>query len=96
MDHADTEVKGILRRTDGNGLFVNENLSLIGIVDAREHIHKRCLAAAVFTEQSKHLAAVDIEPDFVVCQNGAETLRYITHFYGWGSFFHCAFSFLHK
>ena len=80
MDHADTEVKGILRRTDGNGLFVNENLSLIGKVDAREHIHKRCLAAAVFAEQCEYFAFAYLKRGVVICDSRAEALGYITHF----------------
>ena len=49
VDHADTEVEGILGRCDGHRLVVDVDLSLIGEVDAGEHVHQRGLAAAVFT-----------------------------------------------
>ena len=94
MYHADAEVKGILRRTDIDKLIIDIYLALIGTVNAREHIHERGLAAAVFAEQRQHLATVDIQPYLVVCKNGTKALGYITHFYGRGSFFHCAFSFI--
>ena len=51
MDHADSKVKSVLGGGYGHGLAVNIDPSLIGIVDAGEHIHQCGLAAAVLAQQ---------------------------------------------
>ena len=50
MDHSDSEVVGILRGTYGDFFSVNINMSGIRKIQSGKHIHKRCLAASVFTE----------------------------------------------
>ena len=47
---------------------------------AGEHVHERGLAAAVFAEQRQDLAPVDIEPDAVIGDDGAEALGDVAHF----------------
>ena len=50
MNHTDTELHGILRRTNGDFFSIDEDLSFIREVYAGEHVHQRCLAAAVFAQ----------------------------------------------
>ena len=80
VDHADAEVEGVLRGAYDDGLAVDAYFALVGEVDTGEHVHERRLAAAVFAEERKYLAPVYIEPDSVVCDDGAEDLRDIAHF----------------
>ena len=74
VDHADAEIERVLRRADHDGLAVDGDLALVGEVDAREHIHQRRLAAAVFTQQRQDLAPVDVQPALVVGLDRAEAL----------------------
>ena len=46
---------------------------------AGEHVHERGLAAAVFAEQGEDLAAIDVQPDLVVCDDRTEGLRNVAH-----------------
>ena len=86
--HAYAEVEGVLGRADGDFLPVHEDLALVGVVDAGEHVHERGLAAAVFAQQRQDLAPVDVEPDLVVGRHRAEALRDVPHLYRCGLAFH--------
>ena len=80
VDHADAVTVGIARGADDDLLAVDEDLSLVGEVNAREHVHERGLAAAVFAEQRKDLAPVNIQPDAVIGDDCAEALGDVAHF----------------
>jgi len=80
--HADAQVEGVLGRTDGYRLVVDVDLALVRVVDAGEHVHKRGLAAAVFTQQRQNLALVNVQPALVVCRHRSEALGDVSHFYG--------------
>ena len=80
VDHADAEVKGILRRADDDFLSVDADAPLIREVDPGKHVHKRGLAAAVFAQQGQNFAAIDVQPDPVVGKDGAEALGDVPHF----------------
>ena len=80
IDHANAESKGVLGRTYGDRFTLYINLTLVGIIDARQHIHKRCLAAAVFAEQCEYFAFAYLKRGVVICDSRAEALGYITHF----------------
>ena len=56
MDHSDSKRKRILRRTDRHRLPMYINFSVIRKINSRQHIHKRCLAASVLSEQCKDLS----------------------------------------
>ena len=56
MHHTDPAVERIARGGDGDGLAIDKNLTLIGVVDARDHIHQGGLAAAVFAQHRQYLA----------------------------------------
>ena len=51
MYHSDMKVKCILWGFDDDGHTVDLDASGVGEVDAREHVHKRSLSAAVFAQQ---------------------------------------------
>ena len=82
MDHTDTEVESILGGSNGHRLIMDVDLSLIGEIDAGEHIHQRCLTAAVFAQQRQNLALVQLHVDAVVGHNTAEALGNVLHFNG--------------
>ena len=54
---------------------VEQDLALVGLVQAVEHVHERRLAGAVLTEQAVDLAGLDGEVDVVVGDQAAESLR---------------------
>ena len=51
VDHADAVLERVLGGGDRHRFAMNVNLSLVGEVDAGEHVHQRGFAAAVFAEQ---------------------------------------------
>ena len=69
MDHTDAVIKGIFGRCDGNRFAIYQNFALIRVIDTRQHIHERCLAAAVFTQQGQNLSPIDIQRDVAVRNN---------------------------
>ena len=77
--HAYTEVKGVLGRAYYDLAPVDEYLTLVGEIDAGEHVHERGLAAAVLTKQGKYLSLVDVEPHLVVGLDRAEGLGDVAH-----------------
>ena len=79
VDHADTVSKGVFRRADRNRFTVNVDLPLIGEVDAGEHVHQRCFAAAVFAEQRQDLALVQLQVHGVVGRHLSKPLCNILH-----------------
>ena len=54
---------------------VEQDLALVGVVEAVEHVHQRRLAGAVLAEQAVDLARLDHEVDVVVGDESAEALR---------------------
>ena len=52
MDHADAMLVGILGRGNRHGAALYLNLAIIWKIDAREHVHERCLTAAILAKQS--------------------------------------------
>jgi len=92
MDHPDAQVIGVFRRGNGDFLPVDKDLPGIRVIDAREHVHERGLAAAVFPQQGQDFAAPDLQGDLVVGYDGSECLCHMDHadgcvrFQGEGSF----------
>ena len=72
VDHADAVAVGIARGADDDLLAVDEDLSLVGEIDAGEHIHQRGLAAAVFTQQGQNFTAAHAQGDILVGHDRAE------------------------
>ena len=56
------------------------DLSLVGEIDAGEHVHQSGLAAAVFAQQRQDLTLVQLHIDGVVGHHGAEPLGDVLHF----------------
>ena len=53
---------------------VEQDLALVGLVEAVEHVHQRRLAGAVLAEEAVDLAGLDDEVDVVVGDEAAEPL----------------------
>ena len=66
MDHADLIVKGIARRGDRDLFPVNDDLTRIGIVNTRDHVHQSGLATAVLAENRQDLTTADIHGNITV------------------------------
>ena len=79
MDHADVQVKGVLGGGDGDGLPVDKDLSLIGEIDAGEHVHQSGFAAAVLPQQGQNLPGIDVQIHLVVGHHMAESLGDALH-----------------
>ena len=95
VDHADAVVKGILGGGDGHRLSMHIDLTLIGVVDAGEHIHQRGFSAAVLTKQGQNLALMQLQIHMIVGCDLAEALGDVFHFHGAGRF-HSSHSFLDR
>ena len=66
MDHTDLMIECVLRRTDFHLFSVDEDLTLVGIVNPGNHIHQRRFAAPVFTENGKDLSITKIKVHVLV------------------------------
>ena len=74
MYHSDLVTERIFRGADNDGFSVDINLSLVGIVNTRYHIHKSGLAAAVFAEYRKYLAVKHVKVNILICNYAAKSL----------------------
>ena len=79
MNHADFQVKGVLRGADDHFLPALKDLALIREVDAGDHVHQGGLAAAVLTENGQDLTLVHIQVNIVVGHNAAKPLGNAAH-----------------
>ena len=75
VHHADPEPDRGRRRVDHNRLSVDDDLALVGPVQAVEDRHQRRLAGAVLAKQRMHLTWIHVEVDSVVGDDRAELLR---------------------
>ena len=64
-----------LRRAELGRLAVDQDLALVGPVEAVEDVHQRRLAGAVLAEERVHLALAQVEVDAVVRDDAGEPLR---------------------
>src|SRR5215218_10809099 len=58
---------------------IEQDLALVRLVGAREHLYKRALAGAVLTQDHVHLAPLELEVHPVERCNAGEALRDATH-----------------
>ena len=79
MNHTDAVGERISGRTNQGFLPVDKNFAIIRKVDAGEHIHQGCFAAAVFTQQGQNLPLVNIQPHPVIGQGGTEAFGDVPH-----------------
>ena len=82
MHHADTVCIRILGAADLDRLAAHDDLALVRIVDAGDHVHQRRFAAAVLSEQGEDLAAADIQRYVSIGDNAAECLGDVMQFKG--------------
>ena len=75
VDHADPESNRGGRRVDFDRLAVDEDLALVGCVQAVENGDQRRLAGTVLAQQCVHLTGIHVEVDSVVGHDRAELLR---------------------
>src|SRR5262245_5668090 len=75
VDHSDPDVDRVARRAHGDRLALDEDLALVGLVEAVEDVHQGRLAGAVLAEERVHLAAAQVEVDAVVRDDAREALR---------------------
>ena len=75
VDHADAVLDRGLRRAELGRLAVDQDLALVGPVEAVEDVHQRRLAGAVLAQQRVHLALAQVEVDAVVRDDAGEPLR---------------------
>ena len=74
VHHADLVAEGVLRGGDARLFPVHEDAPFVGVVDARDHVHERRLAAAVLAEQRQNFALSEGEVDVLVRRDRAEVL----------------------
>ena len=74
VNHTDAVPERVLRGTDHDLLPVYKDLSVVGEVNARDHVHQRGLSAAVLTEDRKNLPVFNGQRDIVVRHDCPEAL----------------------
>jgi hypothetical protein len=74
VDHPDTSGDRITWILELQPLAVDEDLSLVGVVEAVEDVHERRLARPVLAEQAVDLTRLDDEVDGVVGDHPGEAL----------------------
>ena len=75
ISHRLEEIRQVGDRVrDGDGLAVDEDLALVGLVGARQHLDQGGLAGAVLTEQAVDLPRLHIEVDAVEGPDAGERL----------------------
>ena len=82
VDHADVQIKRVFRGTDFNTFSVDKNLTLIGIVNTRKHVHQCRFPAAVFSEQRQDFTFSQSEIDIMIGNDLSEPLGDISKFNG--------------
>jgi hypothetical protein len=80
VNHTDAVLFAVFGRINGNLIAVDENTSAIGLINTRKHIHQRGLARAVFAQQRKNLAALDVKIDVAVRNDTAKRFCDVSHF----------------
>ena len=66
VDHADAQLDGLAGRVDDLGLAPDQDLALVGLLQAVEHLHQGRLAGAVLADQGVDLALGHLQVDLVV------------------------------
>ena len=66
VNHADLILECISWRTDHDFFAVHENLPVVGVIDAGDHVHQRGFAAAVFTENGEDLSVIYRQAHIVI------------------------------
>ena len=79
VDHADAEIDGIGRRSDGDRLAPQMNGALVGRVEPVEDLHQRGLAGTVFAQEGVDGARQHREIDRVVGHDAREALGDTAH-----------------
>ena len=74
VHHADAGAHGVAGSCERLRGAVEQDLALVGLVQAVEHVHERGLARAVLAQQAVDLACLDREVDVVVGRERAEAL----------------------
>jgi hypothetical protein len=74
VHHADAGTHGVTRAREVLDVVVEQDLALVGLVQAVEDVHQRGLAGAVLAEQAVDLAGLDGQADVVVGGQRAESL----------------------
>src|SRR5690606_19765231 len=80
MHHPDAVRHRLPGTGEADRLVVEQDLALVGVVEAEEHVHERGLAGAVLAEQRVDLAGLDGEADRIVRDEGSEALGDATEF----------------
>ena len=75
VHHPDPAVDRILRRLEDHLFAVQQDLALVGPVEAVEDVHQGGLAGAVLAEQGVYLAPPEVQVDAVVRNDPGKPLR---------------------
>ncbi len=77
MDHEDAGILGVFRGVEPHGAAANEQLPLVGAVEAHEQIAQRGLAGPVLTEQRVHLPVGCLERHVIVRDDAGKALGHV-------------------
>ena len=74
VDHADAQLEGVPRRVEPDLASIDADVTLVGLVQARQDGHQGGLAGAVLTQEAQHLARHRRERDVVVGDDAGKAL----------------------
>src|SRR5690606_21828917 len=74
VHHADAGRDAVAWPAEADWLAVDQDLALVGPIEAGEDVHHRRLAGAVLAEQAEHLAGADLQVDAGIGDVFTETL----------------------
>ena len=80
MDHTYLVLKGILRGSDRDLFSVDKDLTRVGEIDSRDHIHKGRFTASVFSEDSKYFTLTNFQIAVLVSNDASERFGYAATF----------------
>ena len=89
MHHSYSERMRVLGRFYRRKFSVDVNVSLIGVINARKHIHKRGFTASVFAEQRQNFAFINVKRNAAVCLHFSEGFADVFKFNGYLLFSDC-------
>ena len=81
MNHADFIVESVFWGLDDNLVAVDKNVTLIGEIYTRNHIHQGGFTASVFAEKRQYFTAVHRQVDIAVGHDAAESFGYAAKLY---------------
>ncbi len=88
VNHTDFQTFRVFGRVYDHRLPVNKNLTAVGFINARQHVHQSGLAGTVFAQKGQNLAFISDQINAVIGKDCSEYFGDASQFDGSCFFFH--------